>query len=117
MKIANRDARSYVGNREVFTGSNTFSKYVENTTRYVVYSYGLHWPLFIHDRGTWYENIEKTSPTTSKHTTQCRPIGENFIPMDRESMLRIACEGIAGLAACGPLSNSRARKQSYTGEV
>ena len=98
--------RSYVENRKVFTASNIFSEYAVDTTRYIVYSYGLHWPLFIYDEGVWYENVEKASQTTSKHATQCRPMRVNITPMDRNSMVMIAHKGIEGLAAYGPVEFS-----------
>ena len=106
MKISNKSSRSYVENRKVFTASNIFSEYGADPTRYIVYSYGLHWPLFIYDEGVWYENVEKASQTTSRHATQCRPRGVNITPMDRNSMVMIACRGIEGLAAYGPVAFS-----------
>lgn len=43
--------------------------------RYVVYSYGKHWPLFIWDDETrcWYGNSAKHSMTTTKHRTYANP--------------------------------------------
>lgn len=71
MKIANRDARRYVQSRTLFTGSNLFSQYSHDG--YAVLSYGVHWPLFIHSNGMWFENEERHSVTTSKHRSQSHP--------------------------------------------
>jgi hypothetical protein len=38
-----------------------------------VYSYGEHWPLFVHDGFDWYENEEKYSPTTTRHRGCANP--------------------------------------------
>ena len=74
-RVANQDARRYVQNLEEFQGSHTFGQW--NTVggeRYVVYSYGQHWPLFIYEGGKWYENADKYSRTTSRHHGQLHPL-------------------------------------------
>ncbi len=75
MKIANRDARQYVQRLHPFEGSNLFAQYKPegNGVRYIVYSYGHHWPLFVHCHDTWFENEDRFSVTTSKHRTQSHP--------------------------------------------
>lgn len=40
---------------------------------YAVFSYGAHWPLFVHDGAQWFENSEKSGPTTSQHRMQSHP--------------------------------------------
>jgi hypothetical protein len=47
----------YVQRKESFQGNNLFGEW--RYGRYVVTSYGDHFPLFIWEEGTWYENIEK----------------------------------------------------------
>ena len=39
----------------------------------MVYSYGPHWPLYIYDGCTWYENASRITPSTSRHRSQARP--------------------------------------------
>lgn len=76
-RVANSDARRYVQNLKEFKGSNTYSMWVHDRyggSRYLVYSYGEHWPLFIYEDGKWYENADKYSRTTSKHHGQLHPL-------------------------------------------
>jgi len=82
MKIANRDARQFVQKQHPFEGSNLYAQFHtqknEDGTHtgmwYAVYSFGDHWPLFVHANDTWFENEEKYSkPTTNKHRTQTHP--------------------------------------------
>jgi len=113
MKTSNKACRAQVQNRNAFTANNIFAEYITTnadlspltTCRYVVYSYGKHWPLFIYEGGHWYANIDKYSPTTSKHFTQANPCtGQTqAIPMTKPQMLQIVRYGIDGLAAKGSL--------------
>jgi len=82
MKIANRDARQFVQKQHPFEGSNMYAQFhtVNHPTGengpgmwYAVYSYGDHWPLFVHANDTWFENEDKHGVTTSKHRTQTHP--------------------------------------------
>jgi hypothetical protein len=111
-QIANTNARQYVQRREPFDGSNLYARtYPANdnclTNRYVVYSYGSHFPLFIAEwspedgKVQWYENTSKYSVTTSKHRSQTHPLEANVLPMTAGAMRTIADWGTAGLAARG----------------
>ena len=71
-RVANSNARAYVQQRKPFQGNNTFGTYVED--RYVVYSYGTHWPMFVYDDGRWFANSGRWGATTSKHRTQLHPL-------------------------------------------
>ncbi len=83
-RINGRLARPYVQRKEPFQNSNG-QLYAEwygashseenNNSRYVVYSYGRHWPLFVYvpQVSLWFENKEKFSPTTSKHRSYSHP--------------------------------------------
>jgi hypothetical protein len=73
MRITNRSARIEVQRKQEFVGSNIFGEHVED--RYVVYSYGKHWPLYVYDyeTGQWFENEGSYSTTTSRHRNQLRP--------------------------------------------
>jgi len=75
-RVANKDARRYVQDRLPFEGSNTFGRWDNKGSRYVVYSYGSHWPLFIYTENKWYENADRRSVSTSKHRTQLHPLCE-----------------------------------------
>ena len=95
-RITNVTARKYVQQREPFRGNNLYGEWKYG--RYVVTSYGDHFPLFIWEEGTWYENIEKAwSVTTAKHRTQAHP-HEDTLPMTCNDMVVIVKHGIVGVA-------------------
>ena len=111
MKTSNRNCRAQVQQRNAFTASNIFAEYITtnadlstlDTCRYVVYSYGRHFPMYIYEGGHWYANIDKYSPSTSRHQSQANPCtGQTqAMPMTTEQMQTIVRWGIAGLAAKG----------------
>lgn len=70
-KIANRDARSLVQNEQEFDGSNLFARNEDG--KYIVYSYGKHWPLVAKVKGKWYVCTEKTSASTQRQLSYCYP--------------------------------------------
>ena len=74
MKVSNCKARSMVQSKLPFKGNNTFGETINGA--YVVFSYGHHWPLFLYVDGTWYENRERYSVSTSKHRSQLHPLTE-----------------------------------------
>lgn len=97
-RAANKDARRFVQNFKEFEGSNTFAvwvRYPKEPERYVVYSYGRHWPLFIYEGGKWYENAGRYSVSTSKHHSQLHPLCETE-KHPAEDMRAIAYYGVAG---------------------
>ena len=99
------EVRKYVQNRENFgtsTGhlfAHTYGHGDPKHKRYVVYSYGSHWPLFVYDYGTkrWFENSDKYSVTTSKHRTKAHPHCETT-ELPREQMTVLADHGYRALA-------------------
>lgn len=95
-RVANADARRCVQNHEEFIGSNTYAEWRGHMLphRYVVYSYGEHWPLFVYEDGKWYENADKYSRTTSKHHGQLHPLCETEKHSD-DDMCQIADLGVA----------------------
>lgn len=103
--VGNSSARAYVQRCEEFNGSNTYGRVVRvNAGRdneekmYVVYSYGVHWPLFIYHEptGEWYENHEKHSRTTSKHRSQLHPLCyTKTLPIG--AMVKLADDGLLAL--------------------
>lgn len=83
---------------------------VTQDDRYIVYSYGEHYPMFIREGDQWYQNEDRYSPTTTRHHGYAHPrdplTGQpvQTMPMSTGAMKRIALEGIAGLAAKGEVS-------------
>lgn len=73
-RVANKDARAYVQQRKPFQGSNTSGVYIDD--RYVVYSYGAHWPLFVYDDGRWFANSDRYGQTTTMHRGQLHPLAD-----------------------------------------
>lgn len=110
--ITNNIARSFVQTHEHFTANNIFAHWDDCRSPegefvgrvYIVYSYGLHYPMFIYDPATnqWYENADKYSPTTSKHRSQCRPVPD-AIKLNTEQMQLVKKHGTAGLLLFGEL--------------
>jgi hypothetical protein len=104
MKTSNRDARQYVQRKVEFTGSNTFAETQGgDTMRYVVYSYGYHFPMYIaewqvgdRDNATWYENADKYSSSTSKQQSQMRPTSDT-IKLCTDDMKSVAMGGVVRL--------------------
>lgn len=78
-----RDAGRLVRCRDEFTGNNVYARWhssdadhlPERHRRYVVYSYGTHFPMYIYDAdtGSWFGNSDKYSSTTSRHQSACHP--------------------------------------------
>lgn len=106
MRVANRDARAYVQDREIFTGSNIFA--VDTCTPagsdlYIVYSYGEHFPMYIAEEFNgevnWYENQDGYSRSTQRQQSQCHP-HEDTTLFTTEQMRVLAKRGITGLAVC-----------------
>ena len=75
-RVSNKNCRSLVQQRIPFKGSNLYGITREQSTdneRYVVYSYGEHWPLFIYTQGCWFENEERHSQSTTIHRSHSHP--------------------------------------------
>ena len=75
-----------IKNKSMFTASNVFAISYPVTGYYAVFSYGLHWPLFIYDykKGQWYGNSDKYSVTASRHYSKLNP--GNVLPLSCEEM-------------------------------
>jgi predicted heme/steroid binding protein len=54
-----------------FTGPNVYAEYTGG--RYVVYSYGDHFPMYVLVDGTWYANRDSYSKTTARHKGRYHP--------------------------------------------
>lgn len=103
MRIANKAAASMVANRRPFEGSNMFARevFLDASDLYVVYSYGVHFPMYIaetdHETKTtrWYANTNKYSRSTTRHQSQSHPPYDiQTIPMEHEAMLVLARGGL-----------------------
>jgi len=72
-RISNRQCRHYVNDKEPFDANHIFARNVDRF--YIVYSWGLHFPMYIYDReyGIWFGNRDKYSKSTSKHQSQAMP--------------------------------------------
>jgi hypothetical protein len=71
-----KKAGEAVRHRHEFLGNNIRGCWKgEIHTRYVVYSYGDHFPMYIYDCTTmkWYGNTDRYSPSTSRHQSACHP--------------------------------------------
>ena len=79
--ISNKNARPLVEAEQEFEGSNLFAR--RGLTDYIVYSYGTHWPLVAKVKGVWYVNTEKTSASTQRQLSQCRPRHIDVVEVDR----------------------------------
>ena len=75
-RIANKNCRRYVENREEVDGNNLFARWHGKV--YVVYSYGEHYPMFMYRKGWWYENSDSYSRTTGRHHSNARPYDDDF---------------------------------------
>ena len=78
-KIQNNQVRKCVQNREEFSnaGGTLYGGQIDR--KYVVYSYGKHFPLLIWDGKCWHGNKDKYSKTTSKHLSQAIPVSRDLI--------------------------------------
>jgi len=74
MKVSNNKCREFVINKKPFKANNLFAEYNSIDDVYIVYSYGYHFPIFVNTKGTWYENSDRYSVSTSKQKNQAHPL-------------------------------------------
>tara|TARA_R110000850_G_scaffold263729_1_gene392612 strand:+ start:220 stop:714 length:495 start_codon:yes stop_codon:yes gene_type:complete len=67
-KIANKNSSTYVENQTPFKANNLSGDFENNC--FVVRSYK-HYPIFIFNKGQWFENDNRYSMSTAKQMTQC----------------------------------------------
>lgn len=74
MQINNRQVSEKVANLSEFRTKNHTVFAHNNGDKYVVYSYGYHWPIAVYDQAArmWYVNDDKYSVTTSRHASLVR---------------------------------------------
>ncbi len=105
MKVANSKCRQHVQSRTDFKGSNLYGQWRNNiidpetpdNSRYIVFSYGEHYPLFIYANGCWFENEDKYSVSTSKHRSQSHPHVPTVL-LSTRWMCQLATRGYAAIA-------------------
>lgn len=91
-RVANHSAREYVQRRKPFQGSNCWGEKA-GPDRYVVYSYGTHFPMFVYDSGKWYGNKERYSRSTGRQYSQLHPLADGMTYFDTDDMSFIADHG------------------------
>lgn len=101
LKIANHQARAHVQELKPFVANNIFAEFRRDENgndKYVVFSYGQHWPLFIFDYQTdeWYENKSKYGVTTSKHHSQTHP-HQTTIRLHVDDMIKVVDKGVTAI--------------------
>lgn len=94
--------------KEAFNFTNIFGEFRgERITtsqsippRYVVYSYGVHYPLYVYDYEAcqWYGNADKSTATTERHKAKFKPYSVAQW-VDSETLQHIAVSGIVNTTA------------------
>ena len=113
--IANSNCRLCVQKLEPFMGSNLWGEWRNRTTdneRYIVFSWGDHFPMFIYTNGCWFENEDKFSRSTTKHQTQAHPRRPTIL-LSTYWMKILATDGYHAIAK-ERILGSPARKQSQS---
>ena len=95
-RIANKDAADYVAKRVEFDGSNLLARW--EGAKYVVYSYGYHFPLLVYADDIWFETSSKFSVSTSKQLSQCRQRLPETRKCDRNALRLVVQHGVCVLA-------------------
>jgi len=101
-RINGRTCRAWVQQKQPFQNSNgqLYAQWegMNDDLRYVVYSYGRHWPLFVYvpKVDTWFENTHRKSPTTSKHRSYSHP-GCDTVSISLNNIFELARDGYSHL--------------------
>lgn len=101
-RLTNRQMGSAVSRREPFTNSkgSAFGRWegVPDTVehRYVAYSYGKHFPMYVWTCGQWFGNADKYSQSTGRHMSTARPSGQ-ITYVDTGQMRHLADGGLVGV--------------------
>ena len=94
-RIANKDAADYVAKRVEFDGSNLLARW--EGAKYVVYSYGYHFPLLVYADDMWFETTSKFSVSTSRQLSQCRRGLPETRKYNRDALRLVIQHGVCGL--------------------
>lgn len=101
-RISNTQAKSYVDRREVFETTNkTMYALQKPESRYAVYSYGSHFPMYVYDAvaGQWFGNADTYSRTTSRHQSHARPSTDDIMWLNTDQMRHLAKYGYVNACA------------------
>jgi hypothetical protein len=98
MRVSNCEMGALVRCRQSFRNNNqtVYGLWLSHPDRYVVNSYGSHFPMYIWENGVWFGNADKYSVTTSKHQSQCHP-GGDITWLETHQMRMIARNGYLSL--------------------
>lgn len=85
VRTTNKGCRPHVQATREFDGHQLYARW-EKPNVYVVYSYGVHWPLFANIDGQWYSNSDRYGNATSKQRGQAHPYG-NVTELGRDGLI------------------------------
>lgn len=96
-RISNSKMHEYTTDYKAFRNNNdtVYAKYEHHVGQdndlYVVYSYGVHFPMYIYDTSIeqWFGNGDKYSPTTGRHKSLAKPDVGNMTMLPTEEMSRL----------------------------
>ena len=86
MRISNNQVRAFVQTQKEFKTNNQtmFGETVNG--KYVVYSYGTHFPMYVYANGQWFGNSDKYSRTTSAHQSKSHPLVDDIQWMNTQQL-------------------------------
>ena len=82
-RLTTEEGKEYVKNRKNFIGSHIWGEKVGDS--YVAVSYGEHFPIYIYDKGKWYENGDdyifngEKQKHTDTHKQDLRPTHDTHL--------------------------------------
>ena len=101
------DCVELVRKKEPFNFTNVFGTFrpergdeILRPPTYTVYSYGLHYPMYVYDYEAcqWYGNKDKSTPTTNRHMKRFEPYSiAQWV--DTQTLSNIAIHGIVETSA------------------
>ncbi len=91
MAYTNRQSVDLIrARREFHTGNKTIFAQVDHAGRYVVYSYGRHFPMAVYVDGRWIVNSDRYSVTTTRHQGYVRQaVGAGYESADTAKLRRM----------------------------
>lgn len=74
--------------------------HIDKPPTYTVYSYGLHYPMYVYDYEAcqWYGNADKSTQTTQRHKTRFEPYSVSQW-VNTDTLKRISIFGIVNATA------------------
>ena len=95
IRCTNREMGAHVAARREFRNSKASCYALWKGDRYVVWSYGVHWPLFVWTDGMWFGNKDTSSVTTGNHRNRCDPGGVCWV--DKATLNAVLARGAVAL--------------------